>query len=80
MFFVHRDLDQLQADESRPLSRSQSDLQRLYRERIALYHQAADFHISNNTTVQQCAQRIWSQWQRHADLFINAGIQKGDSQ
>ena len=80
VFFVHRDLDQLQADESRPLSRSQSDLQRLYRERIALYHQAADFHISNNTTVQQCAQQIWSQWQRHADLFINAGIQKGDSQ
>ena len=64
-FWVKRDLSLL-SDKGRPLSKGKS-AERLFEERKEFYERAADFTVENDTTPQDCAEKI-------AEIFRKAEI------
>ena len=64
IFFVRRDLAMLSRD-GRPLSQG-ADLEQMYKKRLPLYLNFADYTVDNCGTVQDCAEAI-------ANIFFNGG-------
>lgn len=60
IIYLQRDLDLLPT-EGRPLSAGENRLDTLYAQRHPVYLQRSDFVIENNTTVEDCAHRIFAQ-------------------
>lgn len=64
LFWIDRDVDLLQSDSSRPLSKDTQAIKQLYEERFSLYQHAADFRIKNNTTIDEACNEIISEIER----------------
>lgn len=62
VYFLDRNLDQLETDPSRPLSSNREALRQLYDQRINLYRAACDQQIENNGSADQTARRLWQDW------------------
>lgn len=60
LFFLDRPLEMLQPMEDRPLSDTQEKLERLYRERLPIYRQAADESIPAHGPAEDAAREIES--------------------
>lgn len=58
IIFLHRDLDLLSSDDSRPLSSTYQQLQLLYEERLPLYKKYCDSCIDNNSSIDEAIQKI----------------------
>lgn len=60
LVWIDRDVSKLISDPSRPLSKDNEAIQKLYETRLPLYQAAADIHIINNTTIEQACNEIES--------------------
>ena len=58
IYHIERDIDSLPRD-GRPLSTG-ADLQQMYQERLPLYKKFRDAVVQNNSTLENCAEKIWS--------------------
>ena len=58
ILFIDRPLDKLVATDSRPLSSTKKDLERLYNERYPLYKKHCDLHIDADGTANEVANNI----------------------
>lgn len=58
IIFIDRDIELLFSDDSRPLSNDIDKLRNLYQERYPLYTKYADYHISNNQTIDEAIKKI----------------------
>lgn len=56
--WIDRDLNLLFESDSRPLSSTKEDLNRLYEERYPLYQKYSDIHVCNNTTITEVIDEI----------------------
>lgn len=59
VFFIDRPLALLQADTYRPLANDRVKLTKLYEERLPIYQEWCDFHILNDSTIENCVNAIW---------------------
>ncbi|MDK6855045.1 shikimate kinase [Aerococcus sanguinicola] len=74
VYFIDRPLDQISADinsDQRPLLKGRLDqLQVLYQERYPLYQAAADFHIPNQGSLDQCLKTIITTYRKDGNHEI----------
>lgn len=63
IYFIERDISLLPRD-GRPLSKG--DLDAMYAERLPMYLRFADGSVKNNGTVEECANRIWSDFNENS--------------
>ena len=59
IIFLDRDLDKLITDKERPLSSNKKKVEKLYKDRIDLYHNYSDYTIENNNTIIETLEKIW---------------------
>lgn len=58
LFFIDRDIEQLETRGHRPLSKDKATLQTMYEKRYPLYIQAAHVHIKNNDELESAIAQI----------------------
>lgn len=66
---IHRDLDKLISDDTRPLSSSKETIQALFEERESLYRSSRELYLENNTTLEDASKRAVSLYQENIGIL-----------
>ena len=59
VIFINRDISNLKATDSRPLSNNIDKLKKLYEERLPLYKKYSDIEIDNNKNINEVIDEIY---------------------
>jgi len=58
IIFIDRDINNIDTDDTRPLSSNVEKLKKLYKERYPLYREACDYVVTNNNGINEAVNKI----------------------